>query len=116
MVLEPNCNQNEPLNDVPALALKGIPEDVLEWLRQLADAERRSLDQQDSLLLERALAEAPQSFKTAYRQFREAQGRSRPFADGQIAAIAATRDLTLVTRNTADFAPFEEPHVENSFA
>jgi len=46
----------------------------------------------------------------------EAQGRSRPFADGQIAAIAATRDLILVTRNTSDFAFYEELHVENWFA
>ena len=29
-----------------------------------------------------------------------------PFADGQIAAIAAVNDLLLVTRNTADFAYF----------
>lgn len=36
----------------------------------------------------------------------EAAGRPTPFADGQIAAIAATRDLVLVTRNTSDFEPF----------
>lgn len=45
----------------------------------------------------------------------EAQGQPRPFADGQIAAIAATRDLILVTRNTSDFAPFDGLHVENWF-
>lgn len=45
----------------------------------------------------------------------EAQGLPRPFADGQIAAIAATRNLILVTRNTADFAPFEGLHLENWF-
>lgn len=33
-------------------------------------------------------------------------GRTPAFADGQIAAIAYTNDLTLVTRNTEDFAPF----------
>lgn len=61
---------------MPALTLKGIPEDVLGRLRELADKERRSLNQQAILLLERALAEEPQSFKTAYRRFREEKGPS----------------------------------------
>jgi tRNA(fMet)-specific endonuclease VapC len=30
-----------------------------------------------------------------------------PFADGQIAAIAAVHGLTLVTANVADFRPFK---------
>lgn len=34
-------------------------------------------------------------------------GRVPPFVDGQIAAIAARHDLTLVTSNTTHFAPFE---------
>jgi tRNA(fMet)-specific endonuclease VapC len=54
----------------------------------------------------------------------EAEGRPPPFADGQIAAIAATRALILVTQNTSDFVPFEDLgteigkrlHVENWFA
>ncbi len=46
----------------------------------------------------------------------EAEGHARPFADGQIAAIAATRDLILVTRNISDFECYEELHVENWFA
>jgi tRNA(fMet)-specific endonuclease VapC len=36
----------------------------------------------------------------------ERQGRPTAFADGQIAGIAATENLTLVTRNTADLEPF----------
>jgi tRNA(fMet)-specific endonuclease VapC len=36
----------------------------------------------------------------------ERQGRPTAFADGQIAGIAATENLTLVTRNTGDFEPF----------
>jgi tRNA(fMet)-specific endonuclease VapC len=36
-----------------------------------------------------------------------------PFADGQIASIAATRDLTLVTANVADFERFEGLRVED---
>jgi tRNA(fMet)-specific endonuclease VapC len=37
----------------------------------------------------------------------ERVGGPRPFVDGQIAAIAWTRDLTLVTTNTNDFEAFE---------
>jgi tRNA(fMet)-specific endonuclease VapC len=36
----------------------------------------------------------------------EARGLRPAFADGQIAAIAATNDLVLVTRNLRDFAAF----------
>lgn len=36
----------------------------------------------------------------------EAAGLRPPFADGQIAAIAATEELGLVTRNTADHGGF----------
>jgi len=47
----------------------------------------------------------------------ELEGRGRPtsFADGQIAAIAATRDLRVVTRNTSDFAPFTDVSVQNGY-
>ena len=40
-------------------------------------------------------------------------GTARPFADGQIAAVAAMNDLTLVTRNTADFAGIDGLALEN---
>ncbi len=40
-------------------------------------------------------------------------GRTPSFADSQIAAIAATNDLILVTRNTVDFLGFEQLIVEN---
>ena len=49
----------------------------------------------------------------------EAEGRSQPFVDGQIAAVAATRSLVLVTRNTSDFEAYETLmsglHIENWF-
>lgn len=45
----------------------------------------------------------------------EARGKRPPFADGQIAAIAATHDLVLVTRNSADFHCFEGLEVRNWF-
>jgi len=38
----------------------------------------------------------------------ERKGRPKPFADGQIAAVAATEDLTVVTQNASDFEPFAE--------
>ena len=44
-----------------------------------------------------------------------AQGRTPPFIDGQIAAIAMVNNLTLVTRNTDDFANFADLTVENWF-
>jgi tRNA(fMet)-specific endonuclease VapC len=45
-----------------------------------------------------------------------AQGRTPPFVDGQIAAIAMVNNLTLVTRNTDDFAGYDGLMVENWFA
>ena len=45
----------------------------------------------------------------------EAQGQPRPALDGLIAAVAATRGIILVTRNTDDFAGYDGLHVENWF-
>ena len=42
-------------------------------------------------------------------------GKTPPFADGQIAAIARVNDLILVTANTPDFSLFQELQVENWF-
>lgn len=42
-----------------------------------------------------------------------ALGRTPPFVDGQIASIAYTNDLTLVTANVADFAQFRGLRVED---
>ena len=38
----------------------------------------------------------------------QATGRTPPFVDGQIAAIAHVNDLILVTRNTTDFLSFSD--------
>jgi tRNA(fMet)-specific endonuclease VapC len=43
----------------------------------------------------------------------ESKGRPMPYVDGQIAAIAAVNDLTLVTRNTKDFAPYKDIRIED---
>jgi tRNA(fMet)-specific endonuclease VapC len=40
-------------------------------------------------------------------------GRTPPFADSQIAAIAAVRDLVLVTRNVGDFEHFSGVRVDD---
>lgn len=45
----------------------------------------------------------------------EAIGRPHPVMYGMIAAVAATRGLILVTRNTQDFAGFDGIHTENWF-
>jgi tRNA(fMet)-specific endonuclease VapC len=44
-----------------------------------------------------------------------AAGFGPAFADGQVAAVAVTNDLRLVTRNVADFANFADLAVENWF-
>jgi tRNA(fMet)-specific endonuclease VapC len=46
------------------------------------------------------------SWHATHRARLVAAGKTAPFADGQIAAIAAVHDLVLVTANTADFADF----------
>jgi len=42
-------------------------------------------------------------------------GKTPSFPDGQIAAIAAVNNLTLVTRNVQDFAEFANLRIENWF-
>ena len=43
-------------------------------------------------------------------------GRTTGFADGQVASIAVTANLILVTRILKDFDGFEGLHLENWFA
>jgi tRNA(fMet)-specific endonuclease VapC len=43
-------------------------------------------------------------------------GKSPPFVDGQIAAIAAVHQLVLVTRNVRDFAGFTGLEIESWFS
>jgi tRNA(fMet)-specific endonuclease VapC len=40
-------------------------------------------------------------------------GRTPPFADGQIAAVARTNDLVLITLNLKDYAGFRDLRVED---
>lgn len=45
-----------------------------------------------------------------------AAGSPKPFADGQIAAVARIHDLIVVTRNISDFKAFEGLRVEAWFS
>ena len=45
----------------------------------------------------------------------EKRGERPSFVDGQIAAIAVTQSLVLVTRNVRDFDRFEDLELENWF-
>ena len=70
--------------------------------------------------LERVLVVLPYDTAAARWHARErarlaSLGQTPPFIDGQLAAIAATHGLVLVTRNVRDFAPFEGLHVESWF-
>lgn len=43
-------------------------------------------------------------------------GKTPSFADGQIAAIAHTQNLILVTNNVSDYADFQDLQIENWFS
>ncbi len=43
------------------------------------------------------------------------QGKTAAYADGEIAAIAAVNNLTLVTRNTDDFSVYNNLSLDNWF-
>ena len=45
----------------------------------------------------------------------QCQGLTCAYADGEIAAIAATQKLSLVTRNTQDFKNFQKLVLQNWF-
>ena len=65
---------------MPAITIKGIPEDLLEKLRALAEKERRSMNQQAIYLLEEALKERRPSFFDVHAAFVEKYGPP-PFRD-----------------------------------
>lgn len=56
-----------------SLTIKGIPTDLMERLRELADRERRSLNQQAIVILEQALTVKPR-FSDAYEAFMKQVG------------------------------------------
>src|SRR3989442_1172084 len=56
---------------------------------------------------------AAAGWHAAERARLSASGRTPPFVDGQIAAIARTNGLILVTANVADFRDFVDLDVED---
>ncbi len=59
-----------------SITLKGLPDSLKERIEEMADRERRSLNQQAIYLLERAVREKVKSFERTYRRFRENRGPS----------------------------------------
>jgi tRNA(fMet)-specific endonuclease VapC len=70
---------------------------LAEYLKQLASSD----------LVVLPYDEAAAGWHASERARLEARGLRPPFADGQIAAIAAVNELVLVTRNVRDFQPFQ---------
>ena len=79
---------------MPSLTLKGVPDRIMNRLRERADAERRSLNQQAIRLLETALDDARPSFADAYRGFVQAHGPSPLDDDAFDQAFGDLRDPT----------------------
>jgi len=69
-----------------SITLKGLPDCLKSRLEEIAERERRSLNQQAILLLERAVREDPSSFGAAYRRFREKRGPS-PLEEGDLEGL-----------------------------
>ncbi len=55
------------------------------------------------------------SWHAKERAYLDSKGETPPYADAQIAAIAAMNNLTLVTRNIKDFRRFRNIAIENWF-
>jgi tRNA(fMet)-specific endonuclease VapC len=82
---------------------------------------RQRLDQYIQAVLASGLTVLPYDATAALwhgeqRASLEARGVKPPFADGQIAAIAATQGLVLVTRNISDFELFDGLQLLNWFS
>ena len=82
---------------------------------------RQRLDQYIQAVLASGLSVLPYDTTAALwhgeqRASLEARGLKPPFADGQIAAIAVTQGLVLVTRNTSDFDLFDGLQLLNWFS
>lgn len=74
-----------------SITLKGLPDDLKDRIQEMADRERRSLNQQAIYLLERAAREEPTGFDRAYRRFRKAHGPS-PLADGELRGLRSREE------------------------
>lgn len=92
---------------MPALTLKGIPDEVMDRLRTLADQERRSMNQQAILLLEAALAERRPSFHEAHAAYTKKYGLP-PIDDDTFKGVRS--------RDTGRPSPFDNDVSGNDFS
>lgn len=99
-----------------------LPAPVLEELHfgmaRLAAGRKRAMLEQWLAALAERIEVLPYDARAASWLGRErarliALGRPAPRADGEIAAIAVTQGLTLVTRNLGDFADFDGLRVDD---
>lgn len=70
---------------------------------------------QDSGLIVLPYEQAAAEWFACQRVVLKEQGETAAYADGEIAAIAAVNNLTLVTRNTDDFNLYHDLLLENWF-
>jgi len=69
-----------------SITLKGLPDKLKGRLEEMAERERRSLNQQAILLLERAVREDPTGFDRTYRRFRKRRGPT-PLEEGDLEGL-----------------------------
>jgi tRNA(fMet)-specific endonuclease VapC len=96
-----------------ALAAPVWHELVYGFSRLPAGKRREALEEYVHRVVRRSFAVLPYDEHAAERHGRErarleADGRTPPFVDGQIAAIAQSHGLTLVTANVEDFRHFND--------
>ncbi|MEO1353449.1 MAG: type II toxin-antitoxin system VapC family toxin [Cyanobacteria bacterium J06635_15] len=123
--LKPKPNQNvldHLLVNDDALAVAAIVyhEMVFGYLDLPDSKRRRAIEAYIHQEIEKRLLILPYDQTTAKWHAAERarlkhMGKTPPFLDGQIAAVAATNNLTLVTRNTDDFQYFQDLKIVNWF-
>jgi hypothetical protein len=74
-----------------SITLKGLPDELKDRIQEMADRERRSLNQQAIYLLERATREETNGFGRAYQQFRETCGPS-PLEEGDLSELRSEEE------------------------
>lgn len=120
----PNQGVLSRLADLPGplLTASVVWHEVLVGVGLLAPSKRRDLLRHyvDSVLKPSLVVlpydEAAATYHARERARLVRKGRTPSFADGQIAAIARTNGLVLVTRNVADFREFDGLEVESWFS
>jgi tRNA(fMet)-specific endonuclease VapC len=95
--------------------------EALYGIERLPDGKRKETLRQYVREVVTKMSALPYDAKAAEWHARErarldAAGRTTPYADGQIAAVAAVNALTLVTANVRDFRHVEGLRVENWLA